>query len=67
MARNKPRPVPGDSVALNSLPDATRFEVVSVEGVGMMVREPRAAGMTTDYAAQYIDRCQVAQHWPKGK
>lgn len=56
---------PGDSIAVNNLPDATRFEVITIEPYGFMARQPRDPGMTRDYAAQYIDRSQVVRHWPK--
>ncbi len=47
---------PGDLVAFNRLPDATWFEVLTIDGYSMTVRE---AG--TDDAAQRSDTSLVKQ------
>lgn len=44
----------GNKVAFNTLPDATWFDVVAVNGFTLTVRETG-----TDYAVQVIDRCAV--------
>lgn len=69
MPRNKPRPEIGDTIAVSNMPDATRFEVIGHAPwpQGLRIRQPRDPGMDRDYAPQYIDRCMVVQHWPKGK
>ena len=46
----------GSVVAFNTLPDATWFDVVEVEGFTLTVREHG-----TDYAKQWIDRSLVKQ------
>ena len=46
----------GDIVTFNNLPDAAKFEVVSVDGFSMEVRE---AG--TDYKTQFSDTSLVAK------
>lgn len=45
----------GDHVAMNTLPDAARFEVLRIEGFLAEVRE-----VGTDYATQTIDVSMVA-------
>jgi hypothetical protein len=55
MTRNE-TPKPGDLVAFNMLPDATWFEVLSVDGFTLTVRE---AG--TDYSPQQIDLSLIKQ------
>ena len=47
----------GDAVAFNKLPDAVWFDVVTVDGYLLTVREAGA-----DYAAQRIDSSLVKQH-----
>lgn len=56
----------GDMIAVNNLPDAERFEVVSMDGRFMIaVRQLRDPDMTVDYASQFIDRSMIQQHWQK--
>ena len=45
----------GDHVAMNTLPNAARFEVLRIEGFLAEVRE-----VGTDYATQTIDVSMVA-------
>ena len=49
-------PAPGDLVAFNRLPDAVWFEVLTIDGYAMTIRE---AG--TDDAAQRSDTSLVKQ------
>ncbi len=54
--------VVGDLVALNTLLDAQWFEVLSVSGYFIGIRQPRDPGMIVEYAAQIVDRSLIKQH-----
>lgn len=51
---------PGDKVAFNTLSDAIWFDVISVDGFILKIRE-----VDTNYAFQYMD-CGYVKQWKKG-